>query len=275
MSCVRRIEHVGVVLYLQYCAATSTVNFARPAQEDVAFGRVAADVGIHITDRCSIANFNNNVFLPRLEKTISQAPAVSLFESFGVLASTVHESGAPICDPTFGPQNAPMFARPAEIDAILINGGEDVPSIRPVKQQAPVADLRASGDHWAPQTSLEEGEFGYVLYAVLPGVKARDMRVELSRDRRLVISGYRREHRGGQPHVPELFKQLPEVFGLPPGDFRKVRDGQVLASGRFRVSWHLPRDADEESLRAEVKVRLNLRPVGTCVLLRVSSSYWL
>lgn len=113
---------------------------------------------------------------------------------------------------------------------------------------ATVSSAATSSGDWAPQTLVQESEFGYLLQALLPGVKARDVRAELVPGSRLVISGTRRGRMGGP--FPELFAALPEVFGLAKGP-----GTQGMASGSFEIVWRLPGDANLDSLRAEVKVR--------------------
>jgi hypothetical protein len=118
----------------------------------------------------------------------------------------------------------------------------------------------AASGHWAPQASVVEHEFGYVLQAVLPGVNPKEVRAELLLGGRLVISGIRHNYRntdsGGGGAQPVLFSILPEAFGES-GFIKMATDGNVLESGRFRLVWKLPRDTNLDSMRADFKVSLS------------------
>ena len=171
----------------------------------------------------------------------------------------------------------PLFARPEVVDALVSmnqkeqgtkilhafssnpgfsrGGGGEVD-----KKEIEKSPVATSG-HWAPQASVIENEFGYVLQAVLPGVNAKEVRAELLPGRRLVISGIRHHTDGsgggGGGARPALFSVLPEVFGEP-GLNRVVHGGHVLESGRFRLVWKLPKDANQDSIRADFKVSFKL-----------------
>lgn len=110
----------------------------------------------------------------------------------------------------------------------------------------------AASGHWAPQASVVETEFGYVLQAVVPGVNPKEVRAELMPGDRLVISGIRHQNSGSRGVQSASLSVLPEVFGEP-GWNRVVYNGNGLESGRFRLVWKLPKGVNQESIRADFK----------------------
>jgi hypothetical protein len=95
----------------------------------------------------------------------------------------------------------------------------------------------------------------------MTGVEAADVRAELLAGGRLAVAGVRhaRVAGGATGGLPDLMAALPEVFGVPAegrGGVRVVAGaGDVLATGRFRLVWQIPEDANQDSLRADFKVR--------------------
>lgn len=174
-------------------------------------------------------------------------------------------------------ESLPLFARPDMDDELLGTENQPFSSLnRPLTrhyhepgsglaggiEESPHGGVSSSG-HWAPEASILESEFGYVMQVVLPGVRAQEVRAELLPGGRLVVTGVRHKtlnkKAGGGPEgsLPELLSALPRelVLGGKAGMGRVVYGGDVLVSGRFKLVWKLPKDANLESLRADFKVR--------------------
>ena len=172
----------------------------------------------------------------------------------------------------------PLFARPDTNDALFNPGStqlsssfvkrppghEDFPEAEKLTHQEKSA-VSASG-HWAPEASVMENEFGYVMQVVLPGVRAQEVRAELVPGGKLVINGVRHGKVGSamcgtgdnaSTILGLLSSSLPRELGLGGGSTmgRIVYGGDVLVPGRFKLVWKLPKDANLESLRADFKVR--------------------
>jgi HSP20 family molecular chaperone IbpA len=113
--------------------------------------------------------------------------------------------------------------------------------------------LQSTGQHFAPRAFIQENEFGYVLHAVLPGVKAKDIVAELLSNRRLLISGVRFSFQENGGQLPEAMKIYHNISSDP--FILSMKEEPILPFGRFKISWELPEDADPESLRAKVEVQ--------------------
>jgi HSP20 family molecular chaperone IbpA len=186
-----------------------------------------------------------------------------------VLASSLHSTSASSI-PSAQDLSPPLFARPEISADALVPCNEQKESItlpafpsgsskQQQQQQAqsfPKTVVAASG-HWAPQASVVETEFGYLLQAVVPGVNPKEVRAELLPGGRLVITGIRHNtsayHRNCSGVHPASLSILPDAFGEP-GWNSIAFSGDVLESGRFRLVWKLPGDANQESIKADFKV---------------------
>ncbi|KAL4519124.1 hypothetical protein Ndes2526B_g00225 [Nannochloris sp. 'desiccata'] len=240
----------------QECVAVSTLKFARPAAPaDVVFARPVSEAPSS-TEIEALGAANTTLNSQRTASASAQS-----------LPSTSHFSSAQKLSP-------PLFARPEisgdalapynqqkeSITLLALSSGSKQQQEQQQSSNSPETVVAASG-HWAPQASVVENEFGYVLQAVVPGVNPKEVRAELLPGGRLVISGIRHHNRNtysssssgsGDGAQPALLSTLPEVFGKP-GWNRMVYNGNVLESGRFRLVWKLPGDANQESIRADFK----------------------
>lgn len=148
-------------------------------------------------------------------------------------------------------QEPTLFARPQ----VTFSG--DDKTVQNKSNSASSSKLQSTGQHFAPKAFIQESEFGYVLHAVLPGIKAKDIVAELLPNRRLLISGVRFSFSEGEGQGMKDNSGMKIYHKISSDPFiLSMKEEPILPYGRFKISWKLPKDADLESLRAKVEVRL-------------------
>jgi len=194
-----------------------------------------------------------------------QGPCHADLEAFGAATAAVPALHRPTFDNT-SPVAIPLATSRIALESPRYARAHSQPGMHPPlpaprKELSSLSNTSYSvpGD-WTPSTSVEENEFGWCLQVILPGVKVKDIRVELMPGNRLYISGTRHSMPGAAS-IPDVLSTLPEVFGLPTGSaFRaSLSQKDMMLSGGFQIVWTIPADANLESLQAEVMVGITCR----------------
>jgi HSP20 family molecular chaperone IbpA len=202
-------------------------------------------------------------------RPISEAPSHTTLEALAAAEVACRSPEATSSNTTSTSLPLPRYARPVPFD-------RDTPAHDPfmtesiVKATPPVQTPVLKGLIWTPDITIKENDFGYVVRAVVPGIRPEDVKAELLPGRKLVITGTQKTVRGQAEEFPELFAALPEVFGLPARTRHRMlprdRDASSAMTGSFTIEWTLPDDANSDSLRADLKVRTQAFPLNRCIL---------
>ncbi|KAK4787281.1 hypothetical protein SAY86_011114 [Trapa natans] len=104
----------------------------------------------------------------------------------------------------------------------------------PPKKSSP---LVANGNEWSPRMDVVESGQGYVLTVEIPGVCAKDIRVEVN-DRNLVVMGKRSV-------------QSWKLAGFTGSSISTSYHKREIEQGPYRVAWPLPNGVNKDKVSAE------------------------